>query len=462
MRKPFAVVVLLLAGTCCAQSEPKNDAEATPRPLGSDVAVFQPDTSHAQRSAHRVMQEPDGIIGLRDALVLALLQNPELTTFVWEVRALEARKLQAGQLPNPVVEALVEDIAGSGSGTGAGNPIQPQTTIQLSQLVELGGKRAARQRLAEMNRRLASWDYEMARIEVFTRVARAFTQVLAGQEAVALSERSMKVVEEVQRSVDLRVQAGVVSPIEKTKADVAVAVGRIESNRAKRKLEADRRLLAALWGSAEPRFQSVSGDINLLPPFPQFHELQARLSQNPELARWAAEISQREASLALERSKRVPNVSVTAGYRRFNQLDANSYLVGGSIELPIFDRNRGGIKEAGIRVNRAREEQRTAQARVTAALAEAYRALATAREEVAALSSEVIPGARETFDAVSEGYRLGKFGYLDVLEAQRTLVAAGSQHLRALADYHKAAVEVERLIGAPLTDASSNPPAGIQ
>ena len=67
-----------------------------------------------------------------------------------------------------------------------------------------------------------------------------------------------------------------------------------------------------------------------------------------------------------------------------------------------------------------------------------------------ALRTTVLPGARETFAAVSEGYRLGKFGYLDVLDAQRTMIAASGQYLRALSDYHKAVADVERLIGAPL------------
>ena len=87
---------------------------------------------------------------------------------------------------------------------------------------------------------------------------------------------------------------------------------------------------------------------------------------------------------------------------------------------------------------------------MAAALADAYAALASAHDEVTALRSAVLPGSQETFDAVSEGYRLGKFGYLDVLDAQRTLIGAGSQYLRALSDYHKAIANVERLIGAPL------------
>jgi outer membrane protein, heavy metal efflux system len=336
--------------------------------------------------------------------------------------------------------------------------VQPQATIQLSQVIELGGKRAARQHLATLNRDLAAWDYETARIDVLTEVTRAFTDVLAAQETVALTEQTTRLVEQVQQSVGARVVAGVVSPIEETRATVALAGVRVESARARRTLEASRTRLALLWGSPAPAFKAVVGNLRAEPAaLPAMSDLTARIEQSPELARWAAEMSQREAAFAVERSKGVPDVSVVAGYRRFTDIDSNALLVGASIPLPFFDRNRGAIEEARSRLAKAHEERRAVQARVAAALAEAYAALASAHDEVTALRSAVLPGSQQTFAAVSEGYRLGKFGYLDVLDAQRTLIGAGSQYLRALSDYHKAIANVERLIGAPLAGSMDLP-----
>ena len=243
----------------------------------------------------------------------------------------EARILQAGRPPNPVVNVLAEDLGASrfAGALGGQQPVQPQTTIQLSQLVELGGKRAARQNLATLNRDLAAWDYETARIDVLTRVTRTFIDVLTAQETLALTEQTMKLVEQVQQSVGARVVAGVVSPIEKTRADVAVASVRVESDRARRALEASRRRLAALWGSAQATFRAAAGDLRVEPPaLPALDELRTRIEQNPEIARWAIEISQRQATLAVETSKRVPDLSVTAGYRRFTDVNSNAFCRG--------------------------------------------------------------------------------------------------------------------------------------
>ena len=421
------------------------------RPLGRDLQVYEPAPGDPERREAPPVRNPTGTVSLRDAVALTLLQNPGLAAFAWETRAREARLLQAGRLPNPVITPLVQDLGGNTGLTGAADPIQAQTTIELSQLIELGGKRAARRTLAASSRDLAAWDYETARIDVLTDVSRAFTDVLAAQEAVALTAEATRLVEQVQQSVALRVVAGVVSPIEETRATVALAAVRVESARARRALEASRARLALLWGSPTAVFQSAAGDLKAEPAaLPAMSELTARIEQSPELARWAAEMAQREAVLAVERSKRGVDVAVIAGYRRYHEIDSNAFVVGASIPLPLFDRNRDGIEEARSRLAKAYEERRAVHARVAAALADAYAALASAHDEVTALRLAVLPGSQETFDAVSEGYRLGKFGYLDVLDAQRTLIGAGSQYLRALSDYHKAIANVERLIGAPL------------
>jgi outer membrane protein, heavy metal efflux system len=445
--------VLVLASAACAEKTIAPVAPA-PTPIARDLPVYAPSGDAAAVSP---AANPTGPLSLRDAVSLALLHNPELAAFAWEIRVQEARTLQAGRPPNPVVGVLLEDIGASGLGSGPQGVVQPQTTIQLSQLIELGGKRAARQQLAALNRDLAAWDYETARIDVLTRVTDSFVDVLAAQELVSLTEQTTQLVAQTAEAVGLRVTAGVVSPIEETKAEVALASVRIEAERARRTVDANRRRLASLWGSGEATFTAVVGDLRAVPALPPLVQLKAQLENNPDLARWAVEIAQRKAEVTLEESKRVPDVTVNAGYRRFTDVDSNALIVGATIALPIFDKNRAGVEAARGRVNKAYAEQRAIEMRVTFALAEAYRALSSAHAELTGVRTAVLPGAQQAFEAISEGYRLGRFGYLDVLDAQRTFVSAGGQYLRALAEYHKAAAALERLMGAPLTTAAVPP-----
>lgn len=406
-----------------------------------------------------LVEEPTGSISLREALVLALAKNPDLAAFSWEVRAREARMLQAGLLPNPDLSVLAEDVGGSGDFRGVQ---QTQTTITLSQLIELGGKRSARRQATSLARDLAGWDYEVKRIEILTQVSQAFNETLAAQQRLILAEELVGLAEEVTRSVSERVKAGKVSPIEETKANIALSSVQIDRERARLALEAARKRLAATWGSATARFDRVEGDLDQVAPLPRLERLTERLAQNPVLARWAAEMAQRQALVRVERANAIPDITISGGYRRLNETDDNTVVIGVSIPLPLFNRNQGSIVEARHRLAKAEAERRAAEVRVTSTLSDAYKALATAHAEAVGLRVNVIPAAQSAFEGINEGYRMGKFGYLDVLDAQRTLFDARARYLQAVTDYHRAVAEVERLIGEPLapiqTDGMSQEP----
>jgi len=390
------------------------------------------------------LPQPEGPITLRDAVALALEHSPALRSFDWGRRAAEARTLQAARRPNPSLSATLEDIGASDA------TVQPQATLQLGQLVELGGKRAARQQAASANTALAVWDYEAARLDVLTQVTSTFLGVLAAQDSVQQTSTALTLAEQIRSVVGDRVTAGVVSPIESTRADVMVGTARIERDHARHALDASRRQLAALWGSADATFTQAVGALFAMPPVPSFASLEAALPKTPEEARWTSEIEHRVATLALARAAKVPDVTLSAGYRRFTSESRNAFIVGATIPIPWFDRHTDGIRAAEADVERARAEAAAVSIDLRSRLAAAYRDVASASEAVAVLRSTVIPAAQSVFDAVQEGYQLGRFGLLDVLDAQRTLADANRRHLDALTRFHIAVTSVERLTGAPL------------
>ncbi|MGH2707650.1 MAG: TolC family protein [Actinomycetota bacterium] len=395
--------------------------------------------------------EPTGHLTLREVLALALKANPELAPFSREIRAREAGVLQARLFPNPELSVTAANLGNAVLKDFDG----PQTTVSLSQLILLGGKRARGIEVAGLDRDLAAWDYETKRMDVLTRVAQAFVEVLSAQEGLALANDLMALAERVVEAAAARVRAGKVSPVEETRARVTLASVKIEQARAARELEAARKRLAATWGSTIPRFQSAQGKLDQVLPIPTLEGLIRRLTQNPDLARWAAELAQRQAAIDLEESRAVPDLTVSLGVTQFTDTDDSALVAGVSIPLPVLNRNQGNIEAAHQRLTKAMEERRAAEVLVTTALNSAYQSLAAAHAEVTTLRQEVLPGAQSAFEAVSRGYRLGKFGFLDVLDAQRTLFGAKAQYLRALASYHQAVAEVERLIGEPVEAARS-------
>jgi len=102
--------------------------------------------------------------------------------------------------------------------------------------------------------------------------------------------------------------------------------------------------------------------------------------------------------------------------------------------------------EAQYNLIKAEEQRRAAEVKILTALGEAYQKVSSAFLSAQSLKDIVLPGANTAFNATQEGYREGKFSYLVVLDAQRALFEIKRQYLNALAEYHKAKANIERLI----------------
>ena len=181
--------------------------------------------------------EPTGAITLQDVLALAISRNPELGVFPYELRAADARKLQAGLRPNPELEVEIEEFAGSGDRSGFDGA---ETTVRVDQSIELGGKRAKRSRVAQLDKELTQWDYESARLDVVREATQAFVEVLAAQQRVSLARKVVELSQQAHSAVAQRVKAGRDSPVDELRAGVALSMSRIELQKAEKTLAAAR------------------------------------------------------------------------------------------------------------------------------------------------------------------------------------------------------------------------------
>jgi cobalt-zinc-cadmium efflux system outer membrane protein len=416
-------------------------------PLGRSFPTFV-----APSDPNAVVQEapePEGVLRLSHALGAALLGSPDLAAQSFEVRAGEAALLQARLRPNPTLSTQVEDIVGSGAFSKAG---ESETTIQLGLLVELGGKRADRMRVAGAARQLAGWDYETLRIDVFSRTADAFVEVLAAQERLALADDALVVVRRIHDIAQRRVDAGRASPADAIRAGVAVDSAGVEREHADHGLETARTTLAAQWGGVEARFDRAEGDLADVPAPPPLAELQRRAAESPDLARWAAELESREAAIAEARSGRIPDITVHAGPRYLAGPDDVTLVVGASIPIPLWSRNQGAIAEARSRRAKAAHAQRAARVRAFTEVSKSLTALHASIEEAALLRTRVLPGIDRAVAALQRGYEAGRNSQLEMLEIIATRLAAREQHLRALVEAHHSVQRLERLTGAPLQE----------
>lgn len=386
--------------------------------------------------------EPEGPLSLEQALALVTARHPELEMGRLDMAAAVGRKQQTGLWLNPTLAAEAEDFGGTGERTGTA---VTQYTLQIEQPLELGGKRSRRVQVAESELRLTALDLAAKRLDVLAETQRRFATLLTAQARVQLEGEFLALTEEFCRAAQLRVRAGRVSPLEESRAQIELARQRVAQQQAAGVLATARGQLAALWNSAAPRFTAVTGELTVLPDLPALEKLQAALPHNPDLARWATEVEQRRAALALARAERVPNINAAAGVRWYSDNSDHAFVAGISLPLPVFGRNQGAVRAAGALLAKAELGQRTAEVRARTALAVAYQTLASVQTKTLALKNEVLPRAEHVLKATHAGYSQGKFSYLDVLEAQRTFSETKATYIDALADCQQASIEIQRL-----------------
>jgi len=386
--------------------------------------------------------EPSGDLTLHAALDLAYQANPDIAVARREVQAIEGVILQAQTRRNPDIAASVDDTKR-----------ETRTTIlQLNQPIELGGKRAARITASERTYDAAVIDLIGKQAEIRAAVVAAFYDVVTSQERFRLAQATSDLARRATDIAAKRVLAGKVSPVEETRARVAESGVRVELGQASSGLQTARRRLVALWGNGTARFDRAIDQFEMLPPLPGSDALKQGLRQAPGLLRARMEVERRQALVRVEQTRRVPDLTVSLGVKRDEQLGRSQAIVGVSVPIPLFDRNQGNVLEALRRTDKARDELTATEVRLSSELGQAYDRLNVSRQEAELLRLEILPGAQSAYDATTKGYELGKFNFLEVLDAQRTFFQARSQYLRALAETHRSAAEIDRIVGVPFED----------
>ncbi len=391
----------------------------------------------APQSAAAAAAEP---LSLAKAIELALEGNPEVAAAKRQWEATEGQVLQGRSRPNPELAYSLEDT-------------RSKTRTQSWQLnlpVELGGKRAARTKAAEKSREQAQAQLAELQATVRANVAAAYFDVLTAQERLVLARDSAALAKSSTDTVSKRVAAGKVSPVEESKARVAEAGVRVELAQAASEQRNALSRLFALLGRIDAPYTVLEGKAENLPSVPSLVDLQPLISSSPGVVLARIEVDRRKALTDLEQSKRVPDVTVSVGMQRSNETQRNVLLFGVSLPLPVFDRNQGNLLEALKLEDKARDELQAATVRLHSEVAQARERLSTITAEVQSLQQEVLPGAKSAYDAATIGFENGKFNFLEVLDAQRTYFTAKSQYLKALGEAHRAAADIDRLLGASM------------
>jgi cobalt-zinc-cadmium efflux system outer membrane protein len=379
-------------------------------------------------------------IGIEDALQAAASGNPELAASGREIGIAQGLREQAGLLRNPTLSWDQE-------GTDSRNRT---TTIGISQPLELGGKRGARVELAERGQDVAALSLQARSNQLRGEVIAAFYTSLRAQERERLAQQSVELAQRGVTAAEGRVRAGKAPPLEANRAQVQLAEVRLEQSRGRRERADANQALAALMGLALPDFSGVRSDsVEPLPGLPSSNQLLDRLGDSAEMRLAQSRIDEGEAAVRLAKTQRIPDLDVSLGSQEAIEEGNRDRIavVGFSLPLPLFDRNQGNILAESRRADQARDLRNATELRLRQETQQALQQWNTAQGEVEAFRQTILPSAQTAVESATRGFEMGKFGFLEVLDAQRTLITARDQYLRALAQVRAAWGRIERVYG---------------
>ena len=171
----------------------------------------------------------------------------------------------------------------------------------------------------------------------------------------------------------------------------------------------------------------------------------ARLSMTPEL--WASRLQANTLSARrrIAEAGQKPDIDLSLGIRRMEAFNDQGLVM--SISVPLGSRKRSGyaIAQADaelIALEARRDAERFERHQV---LFDTYQELMHARHEAETLRTRMLPMAEDALVNTRRGFEAGRFSFISLAQAQRTLFDLNQRTVEAAARYHLLLVEVERL-----------------
>lgn len=386
---------------------------------------------------------------LRDLRKLALDRHPRLAEARARVQQAAAEVLEAGLLPNPVLQIEEEEMPPDFS-TGPG-----LLMTTLNQSLITGGKRRFRVRGARAGHVRAVRLYEQEALEVIRDTTRAYYEVLGARRRLEIAGQLAGVAARFRDVVKIRVDSGVTRPIEGERVTVLAAQSAADIRKAEAELAIARQALATATAQDDVDPARITGTLGNPGPLPPLAALDARAqTHSPLLAVPVAEQDAARAERDLARAQRVPDVDVGLSMQHQSTPERPDDLRGFqvSVPLPVFNRGQAARKRADGALDAARARADQARLNQRNRLAQAYRTAERAYAQIELYEDEVLPAAAKAVDLALEGYQAGKFTYLEVLDGQRTLVGANQTYVDALVDLQRARADLEEIVAGEIAE----------
>jgi cobalt-zinc-cadmium efflux system outer membrane protein len=396
---------------------------------------------------------------LEGAIHLALESNPELRASSGRIDAAAGRAYQAKLWSNPELTLNAEDWPVNGGGGFSDS----KQTVGLAQTFPFPGKKKLDRQIGVSGVRLSEAELSLRRVELVRDVKAAFYHVLAAERLAEVTGELVKVAESSAATARKRVAAGAAADQEQLRAEIPLEQARTELSGFQRELVAARQTLALHLGRPDLSEAPVAGalaetaSLSLLD-----HGPEQWLPSHPSVV--AVKASRAQAELALRRARLEPYPDVRMGVSggRIGETGQSIIQLGFAVPLPIIDRSKGKKQEAQANAHIAEADQMAVEQRLLRDRGTASKRFRTAVEQVTRYRERILPKANAALRLVQTGFEQGKFGFIDLLDTQRTTAEVRLTYQQKLLELNVARAELEALIVRNPAEATTIQPAQSQ
>jgi outer membrane protein, heavy metal efflux system len=399
------------------------------------TATLRAGPSRAESTKPDAPPHVAGPLTLRQAFDLTTKFHASLRAADLRAAAGRERTRDAGRWLNPEIGVTEENFGGS-----LGNDLR-EGTLDLGQTFELGGDRKARSATANAGSLLASADAALIRRESLARTAERFITAWALQARLARLQEGARLTQQAIATADERFRAGATPVLERSRAEAQALMQGVERRRIEAELGIARRRLAASWGDREATFDSLRADplTDSLPGPPS--------DPHPALLRASASETLAASRVRAAEAARVPDVTVSAGLRRLEEVEGTGFVASVALPLPLWNRGHGEVSAARHEYDAAQAERSATAQELDVERANAADRLQAAAAAYDTLRLSVRPARLDLIEELFRAYRAGRIGYLDLIAEQRNLLETDLALIEARAQLWRARIELELLAG---------------
>ena len=391
-----------------------------------------------------------------------LAANQDLQAAIARLEAAEAAAREAGAdyLPRIGLEASTGRNKSSGE-TFNGKKIGGATynsnrvAATLSYEVDLWGRIRRNNEAVRADTLSSRFGRDSLRLTLVSEVANEYLNLRSLDAQIDVTTQTLESRKQALKIVQARVNGGTASGLEQAQAESALNSAQAQWSELKRQRALSESQIALISGQPGMKINATGLDQLPLPPTPPAGLPSALLEVRPDIRQAEEKLVAANARIGVAKAAYYPTISLTGALGSESMALSNLFSGGAGIwsaalglAMPIFDAGR-----TGARVDQATAAQKETLANYRKTVQTAFKEVNDAivglhaySDEEAAYSAQV-GASQKALDLAQKRYEAGYSGYMDLLDAQRTLNSAQLQYLASRKSRLGAAVDLFKAMG---------------